>query len=86
MLTVGEKIVLTFFAMSFLLGVRPWRVSDPKSRAYVGVGAFQLIRRSAYEKIGTHRRLAMEVVDDMKVGKLVKQAGFRSGVARAGER
>jgi hypothetical protein len=84
MFTPGEKIAMTFFAMSFLLGLRPWRVSDRKSNAYVGVGAFQLIRRSAYEKMGTHRRLAMEVVDDVKLGKLVKQAGFRSGVARAG--
>jgi GT2 family glycosyltransferase len=84
MFTLGEKIAMTFFAMSFMLGLRPWRASDPKSRAYIGVGAFQLIRRSAYEKIGTHRRLAMEVVDDVKVGKLVKEAGLRSGVARAG--
>ena len=84
MFTPGEKIAMTFFAMSFLLGVRPWRASDPRSSAYVGVGAFQLIRRSAYEKMGTHRRLAMEVVDDLKVGKLVKAAGLRSGVAKAG--
>jgi Glycosyl transferase family 2 len=84
MFTVGEKIAMTFFAMSFMLGLRPWRASDPKSRSYIGVGAFQLIRRSAYEKMGTHRRLAMEVVDDVKVGKLVKEAGLRSGVAKAG--
>jgi len=84
MFTVGEKIVMTFFALAFLMGVRPWRVSDPRSSAYVGVGAFQLIRRSVYEKMGTHRRLAMEVVDDVKVGKLVKEAGLRSGVAKAG--
>jgi hypothetical protein len=84
MFTVGEKIAMTFFAMSFVLGLRPWRVSDPKSRCYIGVGAFQLLRRSAYEKMGTHRRLAMEVVDDVKVGKLVKEAGLRSGVAKAG--
>jgi GT2 family glycosyltransferase len=84
MFTLGEKIAMTFFAMSFMLGLRPWRASDPKSRAYIGVGAFQLLRRRAYEKMGTHRRLAMEVVDDVKVGKLVKEAGLRSGVARAG--
>jgi GT2 family glycosyltransferase len=84
MFTPGEKIAMTFFAMSFLLGLRPWRASDSQSSAYVGVGAFQLIRRSAYEKMGTHRRLAMEVVDDVKVGKLVKEAGLRSGVAKAG--
>jgi GT2 family glycosyltransferase len=84
MFTPGEKIAMTFFAMSFMLGLRPWRASDPKSRSYIGVGAFQLIRRSAYEKMGTHRRLAMEVVDDVKVGKLVKEAGLHSGVAKAG--
>ena len=85
MFTFGEKIALTFFALAFLMSVRPWRVSDPRSRAFAGVGMFQLIRRSAYEKIGTHRRLAMEVVDDMKLGKLAKQAGFRSAMARAGD-
>ena len=84
MFTPGEKIAMTFFAMSFMLGLRPWRASDPKSRSYIGVGAFQLLLRSAYEKMGTHRRLAMEVVDDVKVGKLVKEAGLRSGVAKAG--
>jgi hypothetical protein len=41
------------------------------------------LRRSAYEASGTHRRLAMEVIDDMKLGKIVKQSGFRSGCAVA---
>jgi glycosyltransferase involved in cell wall biosynthesis len=82
--TFGEKMVMTFFACAFMLATRPWSVSNPKSPAYIGVGAFQLIRRSAYEKMGTHRRLAMEVVDDVKVGKLVKEAGCRSGVGKAG--
>jgi cellulose synthase/poly-beta-1,6-N-acetylglucosamine synthase-like glycosyltransferase len=81
--TVGETIVLTFFGMGFVMGVRPWRTNDPHSKGYTGVGAFQLMRRSTYEAIGTHRRLAMEVVDDMKLGKLVKESGFRSGVAKA---
>lgn len=84
MFTVGEKIAMTFFGMAFMMGLRPWAASNPKSSAYVGVGAFQLIRRSAYEKMGTHRRLAMEVVDDVKLGKLVKAAGFRSGVGKSG--
>jgi len=80
--TFGERVVMTFFGMGFAMGVRPWRTSDPRSSGYTGVGAFQLIRRSAYERIGTHRRLAMEVVDDMKLGKLVKQSGVRSGVGK----
>ncbi len=82
----GEKVAMTFFSLGFLMGIRPWKVSDSRSTVYAGVGAFQLIRRSAYEKIGTHRRLAMEVVDDMKLGKLVKEAGFRLGLRRRGMR
>jgi glycosyltransferase involved in cell wall biosynthesis len=84
MYTFGEKVVMTFFALAFVLATRPWQVNKPHSSEYLGVGAFQLIRRSTYQKMGTHRRLAMEVIDDVKVGKLVKEAGCRSGVAKAG--
>ena len=84
MFTFGEKVVMTFLAFAFVMATRPWSVGNPKSSAYIGVGAFQLIRRSTYEKMGTHRRLAMEVIDDVKVGKLVKETGGRSGVAKAG--
>src|SRR6202158_3745791 len=78
-----ETVLITFFGMAFHIATNPHRVSDPNSRAYVGVGAFQLLTRSSYEDSGTHRRLAMEVVDDMKLGKIVKQSGFRSGVGVA---
>ena len=78
-----EKVLITFFGLAFHIATDPNRVSDPDSWTYVGVGAFQLLRRSAYERAGTHRRLAMEVVDDMKLGKIVKQAGFKSCVGIA---
>ena len=80
-----ETVLITFFGLAFHIATDPYRVSNPHSRAYVGIGAFQLIKRSAYEACGMHRRLAMEVVDDMKLGKLVKQAGLRSGVGVAQE-
>jgi hypothetical protein len=35
-----------------------------------------MVRRSVYEAIGTYRALRMEVLDDMKLGKVVKNAGF----------
>ncbi len=78
-----EAVLVTFFGLGFHLGADPSQAANPRSSRYVGVGAFQLVRRSAYEASGTHRRLAMEVVDDMKLGKIVKQAGFRSGCAVA---
>ena len=48
--TFGEKMALTFFGICFLLGTRPWRANDPKSRGYTGIGAFQIVRRGAYEE------------------------------------
>jgi glycosyltransferase involved in cell wall biosynthesis len=78
-----ETVLITFFGMAFNMASDPGRVSSPTSRAYVGVGAFQLLKRNAYEACGTHRRLAMEVVDDMKLGKIVKQSGFKSGAGIA---
>jgi len=78
-----EKVVISFFAVAVHLGAEPARASNARSRRYMGVGAFQLVRRSAYEAAGTHRRLAMEVVDDMKLAKIIKQAGFRSGAGVA---
>lgn len=76
-----ETVLLTFFALAFFIANDPYRATNPKSQMYVGVGAFQLLKRSAYEASGTHRRLAFEVVDDMKLGKILKQSGFRSGTA-----
>ncbi len=78
-----EKTVLTFFGLGFHLATKPHGVADPGSRAYVGIGAFQLVKRGPYKASGTHRRLAMEVLDDMKLAKIVKRAGFRSGVGIA---
>src|SRR5260370_4879251 len=63
-----ETVLITFFGMAFNIATDPYRVANPNSRMYIGVGAFQLLKRSAYEGSGTHRRLAMEVVDDMKLG------------------
>ena len=75
-----EKALITFFVAIFHLATNPRMVGSKRSPFYVGIGAFQLVKRSAYVASGTHRRLAMEVIDDMKLGKLVKRAGFRSGV------
>ena len=73
----GEKMMLAFFQLMFVFGHRPWKVADPKAKDHIGVGAFNLVRRRVYEAIGTHVALRFEVVDDMKLGKLIKNAGFR---------
>jgi len=78
-----EKALITFFVAVFHLATNPRLVGNHGSPFYVGIGAFQLLKRSTYEACGTHRRLAMEVIDDMKLGKVVKRSGFHSGVVIA---
>jgi glycosyltransferase involved in cell wall biosynthesis len=78
-----ETAAISYFGLGFVFGNEPWLASNPRSARYVGVGAFQLVRRAAYEKCGGHARLRMDVIEDMKLGKLMKMAGFRSGVAVA---
>src|SRR5580704_15029432 len=72
----GEYMMIAFFQTMFMFGHRPWKVADPKARDHMGVGAFNLIRRGVYEAVGTYEALRMEVLDDMKLGKVVKNAGF----------
>ncbi len=74
------KIFMNAFTVYFCLYARPWRAIHPKSSHFIGIGAFNLIRRSVYEAVGTHQRIAMRPDDDMKLGKLVKRHGFRQAV------
>jgi cellulose synthase/poly-beta-1,6-N-acetylglucosamine synthase-like glycosyltransferase len=76
----GERMMIAFFQALFVFGHRPWKVADPKARDHMGVGAFNLVRRSVYESVGTYQALRMEVLDDMKLGKLVKNGGFAQRV------
>jgi glycosyltransferase involved in cell wall biosynthesis len=72
----SERMMMAFFQALFVFGHRPWKVADPKARDHMGVGAFNLVRRSVYDAVGTYRALRMEVIDDMKLGKVIKNAGF----------
>jgi glycosyltransferase involved in cell wall biosynthesis len=72
----GEYMMIAFFQTMFMFGHRPWKVADPSTDDHMGVGAFNLVRRRVYDAVGTYEALRMEVLDDMKLGKVVKKAGF----------
>jgi len=80
MKTLGERMMIAFPQVMSSFAMRPWKVRDPKARDHIGVGAFNLIRRSAYDAIGTYEKLRLEVVDDLKLGETIKKAGLRQDV------
>lgn len=75
------KSFVAAFVLVFEVTQRPWRVSDPDAKESVGVGAFNLVRREAYEGAGTHEAVRMRPDDDLRLGRALKEAGFRQGVA-----
>ena len=72
--------VMGTFVRSFSLVGRLWKVEDPASAVYAGVGAFNLVRRTAFERAGGFEKLRLTVVDDMGLGRLLKRTGARCAV------
>ena len=79
------KIALPVFSLCFALAQRPWRASNPKSRAYIGIGAFNLVRKAAYTAVGGHEQIADAPHDDLELGRLLKKAGYRQECLAADE-
>jgi glycosyltransferase involved in cell wall biosynthesis len=79
--TFGGHVMVAFFGVLFLFWRRPWKVNDPEADDAIGLGVFNLIRREAYEQIGTWQALRLSVVEDVKLGELVKQRGLRQMAA-----
>lgn len=75
----GEGIMLSAFLVAFVSRFQPWFVDRPGSRAYCGIGAFNLVRRDAYEAFGTHETLRLTIADDVALGKLVRDVGLPRG-------
>lgn len=81
-----EAALLALFTTSLAVAFQTWRVESRSLRSYIGIGAFNMIRRDLYQRIGGHQTLRLEVADDMKLGYLAKKHGGRSmAVASEGE-
>jgi len=68
------------FGQMFLLGARAFEMERDLRRGGAGVGAFNLMRRAAYERVGGHRLLRMDPADDFKLGRLLKESGARQRI------
>jgi glycosyltransferase involved in cell wall biosynthesis len=72
-----EAAILGFFQIFSLWAARPWRISNPKAKHdAIGIGAFNLIRREAYEQVGGFESLRMEIIEDIGLGRRIKRAGL----------
>ena len=65
------------YAWGLILAIKPWEAKNPASRSFMGIGAFNLVKKSVYQKLRGHQAIAMCSIDDIMLGKLIKRHGFR---------
>ncbi|OGT36465.1 MAG: hypothetical protein A3F11_11800 [Gammaproteobacteria bacterium RIFCSPHIGHO2_12_FULL_37_14] len=74
------KILLLANYITYSMKLKPWRIKYTWSKKYLGHGAFNLVKKSSYLKCGGHHAIAMECLDDLKLGALIKNNGFKQDI------
>lgn len=74
------RAFIAFFAYAFVALWGAYLANDPKTKRGVGIGAFNLVRASAYARIGTMRALSLRPDDDIRLGRRLRGFGFRQRV------
>ena len=80
---VLDSMIFVFIRHFLMFASRPWAACNPKSRAFLGIGAFNLVRRAAFEATKGFEWLRQEVTDDMGVALLMKRSGAKCGAVAA---
>ena len=80
-----ETAFVTGFGVIFAAGTQPYLIPTRWPRAYCGVGAYNLVRRSALDRASGFEPIKLDILDDVKLGKLLKRTGSRGSVLRAAE-
>ena len=80
----SEAMLLGFLQVLGLWVTRPWHADKPRAtRDFVGIGAFCLLRSSAYRQIGGFEAIRMQVVEDLTLARRIKLHGLRQRVSVA---
>lgn len=72
-----EMAFITFFGFLLTGGTFLWLVPTRWTFAYIGIGAFNLVKTSIYQSIGGFETIKLDVIDDIKLGKLIKNHHYR---------
>jgi hypothetical protein len=78
-------VAVRSFGLLFLFTTRAAQVHRSENAYYIGVGAFNLVRRKMFEQTPGFEWLRLEPGDDAALGMMVKQAGGHTRFALAEE-
>lgn len=69
--------LVLLFMYNLMIFFHPQDAKSSRSRAHMGVGAFNLLRKSVYQAVGGHEPIRMRPDDDLKLGRMIKHSGYR---------
>lgn len=77
------EVIIRSFGLMFMFSMKVHQLEKPDTQAIIGVGAFNLVKKSTLDKSKGIKWLRMEVADDVGMGLLIKRAGGKSAFALA---
>lgn len=83
--TFWERVIQPVAGAIMIYWTPPQKVNDPKSSTAYANGAFMLMTREAYEKLGEHEAVKATLNEDMHFARRSKQLGVRLHVLRGGD-
>ena len=75
--TLGLKLFLPMYLLGFYAGFKPWLAADPNSKAFIGFGAFNLVRAETCRESNALAQIALCPDEDLKLGKVLKAHGAK---------
>ncbi|MGC1396850.1 MAG: glycosyltransferase family 2 protein, partial [Coleofasciculaceae cyanobacterium] len=82
---LAEWLVQPLMVNNLAVGQDFQAVNDPETDVAFAAGPFMLFRRTAYEKLGGHRAVKSQVVEDVELARRTKAAGLRLSYLLGGE-
>jgi cellulose synthase/poly-beta-1,6-N-acetylglucosamine synthase-like glycosyltransferase len=78
--TNGRGLGARAWHLAFLITLSNWfaGVNRDRAKSYLGMGAFNLVRAAAYRECGGYEALRLTVLDDVRLGLLLRRAGKRT--------
>ena len=85
-ITFYERLIQPLLQWSWLVSV-PLRIAEKRkfSALVLANGQFFIVRRASYLKVGGHKAIRSEVLDDLELARLLVKRGFKGGVADGSE-
>lgn len=77
------KVLFLGHYLAYAMSMKPWRIRQDWSKRSLGHGAFNLVSRAAYQRAGGHQAIAMECLDDLKLGEIIKASGHKQDIVEA---